>query len=95
MQEVKPPVTQLTLHLENDQYTTYQNSNDDVTEALERNKCTQLTQYFLANAYGHDNADDYLKALELCYEDMPIHYRYNTEVKPPIWTKRIVRGDPD
>eukprot|EP00985_Skeletonema_marinoi_P007688 scaffold3425_cov104-Skeletonema_marinoi.AAC.1 len=35
MQEVKPPVTQLTLHLKNDQYTTYQNSNDDVTEALE------------------------------------------------------------
>jgi len=46
MQEVKPPVTQLALHLEKNQYTIYQNSDDNITEALERNKCTQLTNYF-------------------------------------------------
>jgi len=94
MQEVKPPVTQLALHLEKNQYTIYQNSDDNITEALERNKCTQLTNYFLANSLAKYH-DPYKRALDLCYEDMPVYYRYNKDVKPPMWTEWQVPGDPD
>lgn len=63
--QTKPPVKQLDIHLENCQFTVYENVEGAAEDALERRKDTMLTGYFLANQM-YEEARDVLTGSEEC-----------------------------
>ena len=89
MEEIKPPVLQLQVHLPEGQRVTYRNTTSSVANALNRGRQTHLTEFFSANERGIElNHPDYLQAIDTLYEDMPWYYVCNDH---KIWTKRANR----
>jgi hypothetical protein len=93
MEEIKPPVVQLQVHLPEGQRVTYHNTRSSIANALDRSRRTHLTGYFEANrngmGLGVEKQPDYLQAVDTLYEDMPRYYVYNTTSR--MWTKRANR----
>ena len=85
--QTNPPVKQLDIHLENSQFTVYEDVEGGAEDALARRKDTMLTGYFLANQM-------YEEARGVLYESFPNNFVWKEDDK--IWTKRTRgRGDPD
>ena len=77
--QTKPPVKQLDIHLENNQFTVYENKEGGPEEALKNRKDTMLTAYFLAN-------NMYPEAREVLYESFPNKFVWKQDKK--VWTKQ-------
>ena len=70
---------QLDIHLENNQFTVYENKEGGPEEALKNRKDTMLTAYFLAN-------NMYPEAREVLYESFPNKFVWKQDKK--VWTKQ-------
>ena len=85
--QTKPTVSQLDIHLENNQFTVYEDVEGGPEEALKSKKDTMLTAYFLANQM-------YPEARDVLYESFPDKFVWKADKK--IWTRRTQgRADPD
>eukprot|EP00956_Cyclotella_meneghiniana_P009871 scaffold13641_cov42-Cyclotella_meneghiniana.AAC.15 len=76
---MEPPVTQMTIHLPNQQVVVFSPDPRSAQTALERNKRTMLTSYF--EVMERSEADRDLK-----YEDIQERYSWHAESR--MWTER-------
>jgi hypothetical protein len=80
--QIKPPVMQLQLHLEQEQNVVFKTTKEDVEEALAKNRDTMLTGYFFANQSHIQQAES------LLYEDMPSKFVWTKQGKDKCWALR-------